>query len=179
MMPPPSPPPSALADVVEGYADLLRSWVARAEADATDVAARIDAGAFDANAATGALSRCWALALRAWLDLILECYDAVALLTMPLQTQRVMTSMPFRTGDTGTLRRLSLAGDLTGAFGATIPAHRVTVLPSPTLAPGQDEFRLETVVRRQRAGAYAGTVLVTGAAVTGAPVEVPVFLSVS
>jgi hypothetical protein len=153
--------------------------VSRAEVDAIDVATRIDAGTFDANAATGALARCWALALRAWLDGVLELYDAIALLTMPLQTQRVMTSMPFRTADASGVRHLSLAGDLTGAFGATLPAHRVTVLPSPTLAPGQDEFRLETVVRRQRAGAYAGAIRVTSAALVGPPADVPVFLSVS
>jgi hypothetical protein len=146
-----------LAQVMHGYARLASELIDRWDAHASTVAARLDAGTYDADAAVADVAKCASLAAESGFLLASEALDAVAILTGGQLRSHIVVSDPFSTTVPGA--GLSIAGPLTSGFGHALSL----VVPEPAqLDPGATEFRLRADATGRPAGTYVGQVEAAG-----------------
>jgi hypothetical protein len=148
-----------VSDAVDGYALLGKSLVERWNAHASAVAARLDAGTYDADHAVADLAKCVVLAYESGFLLASEALDAVAVLSAR-RGPVIRYSYPFQSPVAGAA--LSLAGPLTNIL-ASDTLTIVTIDPAQ-LGPDDTKFRLRANATGRRAGLYTGAVQASGAA---------------
>jgi hypothetical protein len=157
-------------DVVKGYAGLgtwlVEQWSARASA----VAAKLDAGAYDANDAAADLDAAAVLAIRSAFMVASEPLDAIAIL---LVDDERLTSLDSQSFHAPPGARLALNGALADLLGHTLSA---SVAPSQ-LDAGRTGFVLRVDPTGQPGATYFGQV----DAFTSAPdpVPVPVWITIA
>jgi hypothetical protein len=159
-----------LGDVVDGCNKLGTWLVTEWSEQASEVAEKLDAGTYDADAAVADLASTATLAAESWFLLASEALAAVALLS---RQERYVVEDTF---DAPAGARLELAGPLEAGFGELLPVTLLTLDPSQ-LAPTETAFALRADATSCGAGAYDGWVLAYTDGVP--PVEVFVSLTIA
>jgi hypothetical protein len=152
---------SPLTAVVQGYAALGSRLVEQWTDQAAKVAARLDDGTYDADAAAADLAAAAKLAVESAMLFASEALDAVANLTVPAGVRYAVDSPAFTSPVPGAA--LSLTGPLiTGGGIDALSAAAVTIAPAQ-LADGATGFRLRANAAGHCGGAYVGRVLAQAA----------------
>jgi hypothetical protein len=159
-----------LGEVVDGCNKLGTWLVTEWSEQASEVAAKLDDGTYDADSAAADLAKTATLAAESWFLLASEALAAVALLS---RQERYIVEDTF---DAPAGARLELAGPLEAGFEQLLPVTLVSVVPSQ-LAPTRTAFKLIADATTCAAGTYDGTVLAFRD--DAAPVEVFVSLIVA
>ena len=161
---------SPLNDVLEGYAR-LGSWLVESwSAQASEVAAKLEAGGYDAKSAADDMASTASLAAETGFLLVSQALDAVAVLTGHQGEPNIVCSDSFASPLPGAT--LSLAGPLRDVLHSdTLHPSVVTVRPS-SLGPGQTQFRLRADASGHQGGTYLGTVLASTPGAAAASVQV-------
>jgi hypothetical protein len=147
------------AEIAEGYAELGSFLAKRWGEHASKVAAKLDAGTYDADAAVADLAKCGALAAESGVLLVSEALEAAAVLAGRASGPHVVDSDAFETGLAGAA--LEPEGPFMNGHGSgLLPVAAVIVIPSK-LDDGKKEFKLRVDATRKPAGTYRGTVRAT------------------
>jgi hypothetical protein len=158
-----------LEDVVKGYAGLgtwlVEEWSARAAA----VASKLDAGAYDADAAAADLAAGALLAIRSAFMVASEPLDAIAVLSLDDRLTSI-DSPVFHAPKGATLKP---AGPLADGLGHTLSA---SIVP-PRLGAEETAFVLRADPTGRSGSTYVGQVDASGS--TPAPVPVPVWITIA
>jgi hypothetical protein len=149
-----------LSTVVEGYSRLASRLLAEWTDHASNVAAKLDADAYDADRAAADLAKTFSLATESWFLLASEALDAAAILSSGRLGRHVVRSGPFVAPSAGAA--LEARGPFTSGHGHQLPAACVRVEP-PQLGPGKTEFGLCADATGCRAGTYVGEVVASTA----------------
>src|SRR4051812_31158192 len=148
---------SPLSDVVEGY-NRLGSWlVERWSAQASEVAAKLDAGGYDAKKAADDMASTASLAAETGFLLVSEALDAVAVLSGRQTLPHIVCSDWFACSLPGAT--LSVDGPLRDVLQSDTLHPSVVTFEPPSLGPTETQFRLRADASGHHAGTYLGRVL--------------------
>lgn len=145
----------ALEGWVERANELLDEWTPFLQS----VSAKIDAGTYDANAASADFPAAARLVARSVIGLGAEAIDAVAILTSDFSEVDEVTYF-IGAVKAGSTRTLSLKDDLKSFTGEKLLKNRVKIKPDP-LSPSDTQFTLEVNGDGVKARTYDGHVVVT------------------
>lgn len=150
-------------EVVEGYAlladELLDSWTPFL----TTIAAKVNAGTYDPDAATADFPKLAKLVAGSVIGIGLEAFDALAILTSDFSEEKKISGYRTDPAKAATTRTLTVKDDLTSVTGMTLPKSRVTIVPAQ-LAPSTTQFVLDVDGDGLKARTYDGYVLATDTA---------------
>jgi hypothetical protein len=145
-----------LSEVVEGYTELASDLVGKWSEHASKVAAKLDAGTYDADQAVSDLGCGAVLATESVVAIASKALDAVAILTGRQFEPYEVESDSFFTTLPGAA--LAVAGPFTDLVGtASLPASAITVTPAQ-LDPAATEFQLHAIATGVRGATYFGIV---------------------
>jgi len=158
-----------VGEVVQGYVTLTSSLLEQWGAHASKMAARIEAGGYDAASAAEDLTACATLATEGGFLWAAEAFQAAAILGGGVGATAEPPPAPFTAPPETTLK---LAGPLSrGPNLDQLPVADVTIEPAQ-LGPNQTEFALSANAAGHRGGTYVGTVEASTAAGVMTPVTV-------
>jgi hypothetical protein len=156
---------SPLAEVVQGYSELASFLVKRWTEHASNVAERLDKGAYDADSAAADLAKCVSLTAETGFLLASEALDAAAILSGGQRQPHLVDSVAFSSPLPGAA--LALEGQLANSLDTDrLPTAVVTIRPAQ-LAAAAAEFTLRADASGHDAGTYWGKVRARTAAAEG------------
>lgn len=168
-----------VSEAFEGYVVLAHELLGRWTQFTSGIAAKVDAGTYDAGAAQAEFPKAAKLGADSLFLTGSEAVDALAILTSDFSEKTTVTGYGTDPKAAGTTRTLAWKADLKSVTGEVLPHGKVKLLPS-TLPPGQTDFTLEVDGEGRKARTYDGHVLATSTATATTPVNVEdIFVSVT
>lgn len=150
---------SPLAEVVQGYSELASFLLNRWTEHASNVAARLDDGSYDADSAAADVAKSVSLTVESGFLLASEALDAAAILSGGQGRPHLVDSVAFSSPLPGAA--LTLEGPLVNTLDTDhLPAAVVTIRP-PQLAAAAADFALRADATGHHGGTYWGTVRAT------------------
>lgn len=143
------------------------------------IAAQIDAGTYDNEAAAAEFPKAAKLGTDSLFLIGSEAVDAISILTSDFSEQVKVTGYGTDPKQAGTTRTLAWKDDLVSVTGAKLPQAKAKLGPA-TLPPGQTQFTVEVDGSGLKARTYDGYVVATSAATATVPASVEeIFVSVT
>ena len=160
-----------ISEAVEGYAVLAQQLVTDWTPYLTGLSAKAAAGSYGPDDASADFSALAKLITDSLFAIGSEAMDALAILTSDFSEESKVGGFETDPAKAGTVRTLTLKGDLKSVSGQVLPKERVTPVPA-SLVPPATQFGLDVNGDGMKSRTYDGFVLSTDAA--GAVQEIPV-----
>lgn len=164
-----------VSEALEGYAVLAQQLVADWTPYLTEVSAKLGSGTYGPDDAGDDFSALAKLIADSLFAIGSEAMDALAILTSDFSEESTIGGFGTDPSKAGTVRTLTVKGDLVSVSGQVLPKGRVTPVPN-SLVPPATQFVLDVNGDGMKARTYDGVVLSTDAA--GAVQEIPVSVMV-
>ncbi|HJR90039.1 MAG TPA: hypothetical protein VJ782_07800 [Aeromicrobium sp.] len=167
------------SEAFEGWVVLANELLGRWTQLASGIAAQIDAGTYDDQAAAAEFPKAAKLGTDSLFLIGSEAVDAISILTSDFSEQTKVTGYGTDPKLAGTTRTLAWKDDLVSVTGEELPQVKARLAPA-ILPPGQTQFTVEVDGSGLKARTYDGYVVATSAATAAASASVEeIFVSVT